>query len=192
MAGSLEDQNLQVIDEINFIFRTRMLWRDMGSWIRAYIISLYANIGDQDFVSQRLSKVPSEFGDVFRIFFGDENTSSLIGLLEAYISLLQSVFQALNVNNTNAVNVYLNLLYQNTDQIALFLSQINPFWEESKWQNYLRKYTQMVIEEAVTFHEGDYTKNIEIYDNLLSLSLLMGDYISEGLYRYMDQYMDPS
>ena len=175
----------QEAGQINLIFQTRMLWRNMGSWIRAYIISLYANIGDQDIVKQRLYKVPVEFGNVFRLFFGDQPTEKLVSLLTNYITLLVSVLEAQKNNDVNGVNEYTKQLYENIDQIAELLSQINPFWQESDWKTLLYKYTQTTIEEAAAFYNKDYTRNIEIYDGLLTQASTMGDHISEGLLDYL-------
>jgi hypothetical protein len=42
----------------------------------------------------------------------------------------------------------------------------------------------MQIDEATTFLMKDYTRNIDIFDSILSLTNIIGDYFSEGLTNY--------
>ncbi|MEL7654682.1 MAG: hypothetical protein AAGU75_02100 [Bacillota bacterium] len=183
--AQLRDSNF-TSGQINLIFKSRMLWRDMGSWTRTYIISLFAGIGDQEVVSQRLHKVPLEFGNTFKVFFGEAITEHITNLLTNYITLLQSIFNAQKIDDIDAVKNYTKQLYETIDQLAAYLAQINPFWQENDWKNFLYNYTQMVIDESATFLERDYVRNIEIYDRLLSLSSVIGDYFSEGLLNYIN------
>ncbi|MEL7658651.1 MAG: hypothetical protein AAGU75_22390, partial [Bacillota bacterium] len=56
--------------QMNLTFKSRLVWRDLVTWIRAYLVSTYMELGDQEAVRQRLYKLPSEFGNIFRIIFG--------------------------------------------------------------------------------------------------------------------------
>jgi len=80
--------------QINFIFRSRMLWRDLASWLRAYLVSLFAGIGDLEAVSQRLYRIPAEYGLMLKVFFGDQVTEQFIALLSNYIVNIEALFTA--------------------------------------------------------------------------------------------------
>lgn len=173
-----------ITSQMNFIFRARMLWRDLATWLRSYKVSLYGGVGNTDELSQRLFRLPAEYGSIFRVFFGDQATEQLINLLTQYITILQSLFIAQINEDVNAINNLTQQAYQNVNSIAAFLASINPYWTQGEWITLLNSFTRMQIDEATTFLMKDYTKNIDIFDRILSLTNIMGDYFSEGLTNY--------
>lgn len=173
-----------ITSQINFIFRARMLWRDMATWLRSYKVSLYGGVGNTDELSQRLYRLPTEYGNILRVFFGDQNTQQLINLLSQYISILQSLFSAQIDNDISRINNLTQQAYQNVNSTAALLASINPYWAQSEWATLLNSFTGMQIGEATTFLTKDYTRNINIFDNILSLTNIIGDYFSEGLTNY--------
>ena len=173
-----------ITSQINFLFRARMLWRDLATWLRSYKVSLYGGVGNTDELSQHLFRLPTEYGNIFRVFFGDQATVQFINLLTQYISILQSLFIAQINNNINEINNLTRQLYQNVNSTAAFLASINPYWTQSEWITLLNSFTSMQIDEATTFLTKDYTKNIDIFDSILSLTNIIGDYFSEGLTNY--------
>lgn len=167
--------------QMNFIFRARMLWRDLATWLRAYKVSLYGGVGNSESLSQRLYQIPLEYGNMLRVFVGDEATEKYINLLSQYIILLQSLFIAQINNDVNSIDDLTKQIYQNTKERAALFAQMNPYWSQSEWITLMNAFTQMQIEEATTFLTQDYDRNIEIFDRILSLTTIMGDYFSEGL-----------
>ncbi len=167
--------------QMNFIFRARMLWRDLATWLRAYKVSLYGGVGNSESLSQRLYQIPLEYGNMLRVFVGDEATEKYINLLSQYIILLQSLFIAQINNDVNSIDDLTKQIYQNTKERAALFAQMNPYWSQSEWITLMNAFTQMQIEEATTFLTRDFDRNIEIFDRILSLTTIMGDYFSEGL-----------
>ncbi|MDF2657143.1 MAG: hypothetical protein K0R19_3617 [Bacillota bacterium] len=167
--------------QMNFIFRARMLWRDLATWLRAYKVSLYGGVGNSESLSQRLYQIPLEYGNMLRVFVGDEATEKYINLLSQYIILLQSLFIAQINNDVNLIDDLTKQIYRNTKERAALFAQMNPYWSQSEWITLMNAFTQMQIEEATTFLTQDYDRNIEIFDRILSLTTIMGDYFSEGL-----------
>ena len=172
--------------QMNFIFRARMLWRDLASWLRTYAVSLFAGIGDLEAVSQRLYRIPVEYGMMFKVFFGDQVTEQYIALLSDYIVLMESLFAAQKNNDINAVNNLTNQLYQNVNNTAAFLSSINSFWTESEWMSLMTSFTSMNLDLATALLTKNYTQYINIYDRILALTNIIGDYFSEGLNYYLN------
>jgi hypothetical protein len=130
--------------QINFIFRARMLWRDLATWLRSYKVSLYGGAGNTEALSRR---------------------------------------SQIN-NDTETVNNYTQQLYQNTDSTAAFLASINPYWTKGEWVTLLEAFNNLQLQEATTFLTKDYTRNIDIFDRIISLTSIIGDYFSEGLTNY--------
>lgn len=167
--------------QTNLIIRARMLWRDLASWLRAYMISLFAGIGDLDAVSQRLYRIPLEYGYMLNVFYGDQVTEQFIALISNYIVIMESLFTAQKNNDINAANNLTQQLYQNVNNTAAFLSSINPFWTESEWKSILTSFTSMNIEQATALLTKDYVGYINIYDRIIALTNIIGDYFAEGL-----------
>lgn len=170
---------------INLVFRARILWRDLATWIRAYLISAYSGLEIQKAVGEKLYRLPLEHGNVFKLFFGDKATEGYIALLSNYIITLESLFHAQIAGDTNTVNELTRKLYDNINQKAAYLARINPFWQEDVWRSLMINFTSMTIEQSTTFLTKDYRKNIEIFERILAYSTVIGDYFSGGLLNYI-------
>ncbi|MDD2218412.1 MAG: hypothetical protein PHX63_08305 [Eubacteriales bacterium] len=181
-----------ITPQANFIFRARMLWRDLATWLRSYKVSLFGGIGNTDVLSERLFQLPSEYGNILRVFFGDQNTEAFVFLLTQYITILQSLFIAQINNDVNAINDFTQQAYQNVNRTAEFLASINPYWTRGDWVALLSSFTTLQIEESTTFSTGDYMTNINIFDRLISLTNIIGDYFSQGLTDYLALTQQPT
>ena len=126
----------------------------------------------------------AEYGNIFRVFFGNQATEQYINLLNQYIALFQFLLDAISKNDTNLINSYTQQLYQNIANNAAFFASLNPYWTQAQWQTLLELYTNLQIQEAQTFLTKDYTTNINLYDQVLALTMIIGDYFSEGLTNY--------
>lgn len=147
--SQIENPNLTA--QMNFIFRARMLWRDLASWLRAYKFSQFGGFGNLEEVSRRLFRIPLEYGNILRLFFGDRDTEQLINLLTQYIAILQSLFLAQYNNNADEINTLTRQLYQNVNDTAAFLASLNPYWSQSYWVSLLNSFTISQINETTTF-----------------------------------------
>lgn len=170
--------------QINFIFRARMLWRDLATWLRLYKVSLYGGVGNTDELSKRLFQVPLEYGNILRVFFGDQSTEQLITLLTQYIAILQSLSIAQFNNDIDEINNLTQQAYQNVNNTAALLASINPYWAQAEWVTLLTFFTDLQIQESTTFLSKDYARNNDIFDRILSFTNIMGDYFSEGITNY--------
>lgn len=170
--------------QMNFIFRARMLWRDLATWLRSYKVSLYGGVGNTDELSQRLFRLPAEYGSIFRVFFGDPATEQLMSLLTQYIAILQSLFIAQINNDADQINSLTQQAYQNVNNTAALLASVNPYWTQADWVTLLTLFTSLQIQESTTFLTKDFSVNNDIFDRILTLTNLIGDYFSEGLTNY--------
>ena len=157
-----------ITSQMNFIFRARMLWRDLATWLRSYKVSLYGGVGNTDELSQRLFRLPAEYGSILRVFFGNQTTEQLMYLLTQYLANLQAFFNAQINNNTDEINNLTQEIYKNVNSTAALLASANPYWTQSEWEALLNSFTSMQIDESTTFLTKDYTRNIDIFDRILS------------------------
>jgi hypothetical protein len=171
--------------QMNLISKAGMIWKDLATWIRAYIISTFAGLGDQEAVRQRINKMPMEFGNIFKLFFGDQISNTYTNLLSSYITSIESLIDAQKNADDTAVNGYMEQIHDNIHQRADILSKINPFWQESEWRALFFRYLLLTIDESNAFLSRDYVKSTEIFDTLLSHATIMSDYFLNGLYKYI-------
>lgn len=179
--------------QMNFIFRARMLWRDLATWLMAYMVSLYGGVGNTEALSNRLYNVPIEYGNILRSYFGEQITGEYMNLIVQYIALLQSFFVAQINNDVNLMNSLTQQIYQNVDTSADFLAKINPYWSKSEWVSLLSAFTSTHIEEARTLLTQNYERNVDIFDRILAQTNIIGDYFSQGLTYYftLNQPLQP-
>jgi len=170
--------------QMNLIFRARMLWRNAATWFRAYLANAKAGIDIQP-INEKLYRTNLEYGNVLRVFFGDRITDDYLDHLNRYIEDYQAMFAALMGGDQKAVEEYSRKLYQNIDERAVALAQVNPFWQESEWKNLLYPFTDLLLQEASAIASGDCIKDVSTFDRLLTQSTLIGDYFSEGLINYL-------
>jgi len=171
--------------QMKLLFRLRILWREMVTWIREYLISRFI-FGDyyQDAFT-RLYNVPVEFGNLLMLVFGEEIGNQYQQLLSDQIIVLRDYIEALISGDINSVNENSRELYQGGDTRARFLASINPFWSQEQLRSLVNTFLTLNAEEIEAFLTGNYELSITIFDMLLSHSDLMGDYFMTGLYNYI-------
>ena len=70
---------------------------------------------------------------------------------------------------------------QNADDIAAFLADLNPYFEESAIQEALYMHLAMTNDEVVARVNGNYTADIEAYDEIYDQILVLSDTLSDGI-----------
>jgi len=175
----------QAVD--NIVFRGRILWRDIATWIRLYLaaVSLQADPELEEEVANRLLNLPVEFGNMIRVFFSDKISDDYTVMLSNYIILLMNIIKAQSSGDINAVNKYTEQLYQNIEQRAEYLANINPFWDKNTLVNFMNYFTSMTIQEINAYLSKQYKESINIFDRILNFSSEMGDYVAQGITNYL-------
>nr|WP_315021795.1 hypothetical protein [uncultured Aminipila sp.] len=172
-------------NQMDLVFEARMIWRDLATWIQSYLVSVFAGFGNQDSIEAKLKGVTLEFGDVLSTVFGGEFGEQYENLITNWLNTFKLlVFSQIN-SDINAINGYTKQLYDDIDQIAIFLSEINPFWIENEWKALLYRFNDMIIKELSAYMNKEYTNAVESFDSLLNLTSIIGNYYSNGLLNYL-------
>jgi hypothetical protein len=174
-----------VTGQMNLIFRGRMLWRDMATWLTMYMFALYGGYPNQQAIAGQIYKLPLEYGSVMKLIFGDKVSNDYINLVSQYIIILEYLFYYQITGDQNAASSLTQQLYQNINQRAAFLAQINPYWQENTWKTLLTTFNNMLLEESTALLTKEYDKSVDIFNNLLTQSSIIGDYFSEGILQYL-------
>ena len=171
--------------QMNLIYNARIYYRRLIIWTRIYLISRYFGIGSPEELFGRLYSEYLEIGNMFRLIFGRDISNQYSQLVSEFAIGLRGLLSAQTEGNTEAINSNVERLYQNVKDRAAFLAGINPYWSEAEYINLFETYVQYTIEEANSIAAGDYSKDIETFDRLASLSNRMGDTLAQGLYEYI-------
>lgn len=170
--------------QMNLIFNTRILWRNLATWMRAYLVARFTGIDITEDIFQRLYEIPAEFGHIFRLVFGDQITDKYVQQLSSAIVLFKDFIESEITGNVEQANEIAKKLYQGADERAAFLASINPYWTETEWKNLIYIFYKYTFEEITSFLNGN-PRSIPIFDQILKHADRMGDYFSQGLFNYM-------
>lgn len=171
----------------NIVFRWRFLWREITTWLGAYLVAKSLN-ADEEFLNQiiaKLNRVITDFGNLMRMFFGDQAADGYIRLFKEYITLFIQLIDALVEGNTDIANQIVEELYESVGERAEYLSRVNPYWDRVTLENYIYNFTEMTIQEINMFLDNKYSESISIYDRILSYSTGLSDFLAEGLKKYL-------
>ena len=183
-----EGQKCLTYEQINQIYNIRMFWFDMINWVRAFMLSRFREVGNEDEVYARLQQVVTDFINNLIQFFGETPEINELQLeLNAYIGLIDSLITAQKAGNSEEVARITRLLYQNADNIAALISSINPYWDQNEWRTRLYNNLRSTLDESTMFLTEDYARNLDIFSTLMDHAESSSDYFAQGLLSYMFQ-----
>ncbi len=171
--------------QMQIIFNSRIFWRELAIWIRAFINTTYLSLGISEHVFGHLFNVPAKFSSMMRLVFGGVVYEQYNQLITQFVILFRELIVAQSNNDREGILRAVNSIQQNGAARAAYLASINPFWDENQLKNLFNTYINLTIEQANSFAGGDYNKSIEIFDRLMVHSDLLGDYFAFGLFNYI-------
>ncbi|QOX64429.1 hypothetical protein FRZ06_14300 [Anoxybacterium hadale] len=171
--------------QMNMIFNARIYYRRLTTWTRAYLLSRYYNIGTAEDLFNRLYSESLEIGDMMQIIFGRRSSEEYSQLLSQFAIPLRELITAQLAGDMEGISQNLEQIYANIQERASYLEAMNPYWNQIEYENLLTTYTQYIFEEANALSRGDYSRDIQIYNQLNAHTNLMGDVFAEGVYDYI-------
>jgi hypothetical protein len=138
-----------------------------------------------DAISERLFSAPVDFGQILALIFGEENSERFINLLSTHIIAMEALFNAQKNGDEQLVNDNAIRIYENADEIASFLLQINPFWNQAQWRNLLYNYIDMTFQQSIALLTRNFHQDIDVFDRISYHTVLMGDYMANGIIQYL-------
>ncbi|QOX63519.1 hypothetical protein FRZ06_09220 [Anoxybacterium hadale] len=183
------------LEQVNGIYEIRMFWFELITWVRNYMLSRYAGIGNADEVKDRLREVPAAYVRNLRLFFGNHPAIDALDIeLNEFIDLLDEFITAQLAGNTEDIGRITQLLYQNASERAASVSQLSPYWDEKEWEARLFNNLRGTLDESTTFLTGEYARNLDIFSTLMDLAESSSDYFAQGVINYIrdQQQKQPS
>lgn len=172
---------LDCAKQIELINTFRKLWEQHIMWTRSFIISTAENLCDLELVTKRLLRNPLDFEKVLSKYYGMEKAKMFSDLFTEHLAIAATLVNQAKQGDIAAVEITRRKWYQNADEIAEFLSSINPHWKKKTWQNMLYSHLKMTEDLATYRLKGMYAQDIEIYDNIETQALEMADYMAMGI-----------
>ena len=172
--------------QMNLMNELRKLWEEHVVWTRLFIISALADLPDLEVTTNRLLRNPSDFENVFEIFYGKQKAEVFHSLLEEHLKIAAAIVESAKHGSMKAAEQYAKLWYENADRIASFLASINPCWAEDEWKNLLYDHLRMTADELSARLYGDFIKDGIIFDQIEEQALAMADVMTAGIINQFD------
>lgn len=166
------------------LFNTlRRLWVEHAMWTRFFIVSTAFGLSDLEYVTNRLLRNPSDFAELLRPLYGSEKAAKFQKLFTEHLIIAAKLVDAAKAGDITAADEFRKKWHQNADDIAAFLSEINPFWCKKAWQTMFYDHLKMTENEAAQILTGKYEASISEFDAIQKQALEMGDYMASGVMR---------
>ena len=166
----------------------RLLWEQHVYWTRMVILSMAFGLPDTEVVTNRLLRNPKDFEAALIPYYGEDIAAEFAELLTSHLTIAAELIKAAIANDSAAVDDAERQWYTNADQIAAFLSSINPYWSEQEWQKMLYDHLAMTKTEAVDILTQKYSDSINEFENIEQEALAMADMMTQGIVKQFPQY----
>jgi hypothetical protein len=153
-------------------------------WRRDYLVSLAYDIGDLQLIVDRLYHVTTDFGNVFESFIGVEAANRMEYFFTVQASILNEIAIAIKSGDNEAANQATKRLYENVDDMAAYLAEINPYWNQVNMRSLLYDYYRQTVLEIVSILSGNQEEAIRLYEDLEDYVLEIADYLTGGFVDY--------
>lgn len=177
------NQNKNCQTKMQIMNSFRKLWFEHVVWTRLFIISTAADLGDIKPVTARLLRNPVDFEDALKPFYGESKSKKFSDLLTEHLTIAAQLVNAAKAGDTEAVGEAQKKWYANADEIADFLSSINPYWSKSHWTIMLHDHLKLTETEATERLAGQYAQDVALFDAIEDQALVMADDMAEGIIR---------
>lgn len=167
--------------QMNLHDQWRELWEQHVAWTRMAILGdLFDSPGLPDTL-KRLLRNPTDMAGVMRRYYGADNADRFESLMRTHLLIAVDLVNAAKSGKNDAAAVAERKWYANADEIATFLSHLNPYWPYEAIQSMLYRHLGMTKDEAVAILKKDYKGSIEQYDRIEQQALEMADALPGGI-----------
>lgn len=157
-------------------------------WSRMALQSEIFDQPDKEFIVNRLMQNPNDFEAAFEPFYGEENAAKLADLLSNHLTIADEIVKDTMAGDTAAAADAEKRWYDNADQLATFLADINPYWTVQDWQPMLYDHLDMLKTEAEDMISQNYEDSIDVFGNIEEEALEMADLMTQGIIKQFPQY----
>lgn len=172
--------------QVRFHDAMRRLWEEHITWTRLAIVTFADGSPGFDATARRLLRNQQDIGDAIKPFYGRHAGNRLATLLHAHIAIAVQLLEAAKAGDQAAEADARKRWYHNADQVADFLSSLDPHvWPRATMRSMMKTHLDQTLAEAVDELTGHYGRSITEYAHIQHHILAMADSLSGGI---MEQF----
>ena len=145
------------------------------------ITSIVFNLPDLPQVQKRLLQNATDLANCLRPFYGDKIADRYAELIKEHLVLAAELVTAAVKGDTKTAEQKEKDWYRNADEIALFLSSINPYLSYAELQKMFYTHLALTKHEAVSMIQKNYEEDIRVFDQIEAQILEMSDMIAHAI-----------
>ncbi|MDD4387395.1 MAG: hypothetical protein PHD15_06575 [Clostridia bacterium] len=172
--------NKKVLDLDNLIHK---LWLEHAFWTKLAITSIASGLPDVQLVSQRLIRNSDDFAKAFLPIYGPTVAEQFRQLLKEHIITAADLVSALKKKDNASASLIEKRFFKNADDIADFLSRINPYWDRQHMRDMMHEHLNLIKALAAATLNNKYEEVITAFDKLEDQILMMADTFVDGILR---------
>lgn len=159
----------------------RLLWQQHVYWTRMVIMGIVFDLPDLEMTTQRLLRNAPDFGRLLCHFYGKQIAAEFSRLLTDHLVIAAELVKAAKADNSNEAADAERRWYANANDIVRFLNHINPYWSVKRMRAMWYEHLSLTKVEAVTMLNRNYSRSIEIFNQIEKEALMMADNFSNGI-----------
>lgn len=167
--------------EAEFKSMNRLLWMEHVNWTRMTIMGIVFSLPDLQVVQERLLRNATDLGNCLRPFYGHKIADRYAALINEHLVLAAELVTAAAKGDANKAAEAEKQWYRNADDIAEFLSSINPYLNKEEVRKMFYSHLALTKQEAVYMLQKNYKADVEVFDKIEAQALEMSDMIAGGI-----------
>ncbi len=164
-----------------FKMSMRKLWAEHVIWMRGYIVATIAGSSDAKEIEARLLRNPVEIGAAFAPYYGQDAGTKLAAILTEHIRIAGEVVKAAKKPASAKFLDADKRWHENAEQLAVFLSGINPYWSKDMLLKMFNDQLLMTTAEMTARHHKEWVLDVAAFDEIYVQALAMGDELANGV-----------
>lgn len=125
------------------------LWRQRFFLLNELISNIICDYRNLPYIKQRTIENSQDFADVLQKYYGYYNAKIFETLFIEHTNITENLLRSIKAGNTNSADIYRMELKDNIDEISIFFSTVNPYWNEEEWRNILNEHSKVIEEDAI-------------------------------------------
>jgi hypothetical protein len=167
--------------EVRLSNAMRLVWEQHVYWTRMTINSIAFALPDLDAVTARLLRNATDMGNLLKPFYGNRIAAKFSNLIREHLLIAAELVKAAKAGNQKAVADAERRWYANGEEIAEFLSRINPFISRDEFQEMFFEHLALTTKEALFILQNNFQSSIAVFDKIEAEALQMADTITNAI-----------
>lgn len=166
--------------QADYMMAWREIWLDHIYWTRLAMMAIVHDVPGADQTVDRLLRNADDMIGLMEPEYGMQALDPLRDLLRGHLLIAAKLVTEARQGADTASQTEKDW-HQNADDIARFLSSANPYMSYDDVRGMFENHLAMTKEEAVDRISGRWDKDIETYEGIESMALMMADAMSGAI-----------